>query len=297
MPFNNFIPTKELQHSSLGYNLPPNINFTGNLGKNISSNTICKPSTPNKKDIFDLNNIWIILKGGKCIFEYHTNDFIKLNSVLFGGFIYAIHSFSYELIDHGLDRGLDKLKIQDFNFKFVNLGKINILGLTTDGLNEKIIKNYLYKIGERFIKIHYNNINNDTFDWRGFQQLFCNEVEEIKLDRNIRNTVILDTIKELIIIAQDSDDDILDFYRNVIKLMKNIPIRDIIELNNSIKIFLTEMDKMESNNFISRLKSNFEYISDYFLNSSVTDVQNIDSFSKIIVSDEIVIKYLLNTVK
>ena len=97
-----------------------------------SSNEI---QNKNYEKIFTVNDIWIILKGGKCIFEYHKNgdDELQLNSILFGGFIYAIHSFAYQLIDQGLDR----IRIHETEFKFIDFGDIILLSMVEEGLKSQ----------------------------------------------------------------------------------------------------------------------------------------------------------------
>ncbi len=229
--------------------------------------------------IFSISDIWIILKGGRCIFEYHKNgeDELQLNSILFGGFIYAIHSFAYQLID----QGLDKIKIHETEFKFIDFGDLILLSMVENGLNELIVKNLLYKIGERFIKLYYDEINRLRDNWSGIKDEFTKEIDSIIEDSTIRYMIVLSTIKELIIKVYSSNDDLMFFYWHAIKLLRPIKPKDLLLLYDDIRKFIEDLVKIDPIDTLQTLKNGFSQIVFHFVNSyggSTVDLNDINVF-------------------
>lgn len=233
----------------------------------------------NYEKIFSLSDIWIILKGGRCIFEYHKNgeDELQLNSILFGGFIYAIHSFAYQLID----QGLDKIKIHETEFKFIDFGDIILLSMVEEGLNELIVKNFLYKIGERFIKLYYGEINRLRDNWSGIKDEFTKEIDSILEDSTIRYLIVLSTIKELIIKVHASNDDLMFFYWHAIKLLRPLRPKDLLLLYEEVRKFIEDLVKIDPIDTLQTLKNGFSQIVFHFVNSyggANIDLNDINSF-------------------
>ena len=218
----------------------------------------------NYNKIFTITDVWIILKGGKCIFEYHKNgEELQLNSILFGGFIYAIHSFAYQLID----QGLDKIRIHETEFKFIDFGDIILLSMVEEGLNELIVKNFLYKIGERFIKLYYNKINRLQDKWDIIKDEFTEEIDFIVSSEEIRSMVILTTIKELIIKVYNNHDDLMLFYWHAIKLLRPLNPRNLLLLYEEIRSFIDDLGKIDPIDTMQTLKNGFSQIVFHFVNS------------------------------
>ena len=241
---------------------------------------INKSSNPleNNEKLFSISSIWIILKGGRLIFEYHKNgeDELQLNSVLFGGFIYAIHSFAYQLID----QGIDKIRIHETEFKFIDFGDIILLSMVEEGLNELVVKNFLYKIGERFIKLYYNKINRLSDNWPDIKEEFTQEIDAILSDSHIRNLIILSTIKELIIKVYSSKDDLMFFYWHAIKLLRPLKPQDLLLLYDDIRRFIDDLVKIDAIDTLQTLKNGFSHIVFHFVNKygSNVDLNDINSF-------------------
>lgn len=242
---------------------------------------IKKSNGPKEQDyekIFSISDIWIILKGGRCIYEYHKDgeDELQLNSILFGGFIYAIHSFAYQLID----QGLDKIKIHETEFKFIDFGDIILLAMVENGLNELIVKNFLYKIGEQFIKLYYNEINRLRDNWTGIKLEFTKEIDSILNNPSIRYMIVLSTIKELIIKVYSSTDDIMFFYWHAIKLLRPLNPKDLLLLYDDIRKFIDDLVKIDPIDTLQTLKNGFSQIVFHFVNSygENVDLNDINSF-------------------
>ena len=233
----------------------------------------------NYEKIFSISHIWIILKGGKCIYEYHKNgeDELQLNSILFGGFIYAIHSFAYQLID----QGLDKIKIHESEFKFIDFGDIILLSMVEEGLNELVVKNFLYKIGERFIKLYYNEINQIRDNWSIIKDDFTKEIDYIVADPNIRYLIVLSTIKELCIKVYSSNDDLMFFYWHAIKLLRPFNPSELLLLYDEIRKFIDDLVRIDPIDTMQSLKNGFSQIVFHFVNQhggSHVDLNDINSF-------------------
>ena len=251
-----------------------------------------------KKDyerIFSLTDCWIILKGGKCIFEYHKNgeDRLQLNSILFGGFIYAIHSFAYQMID----QGLDKIKIHENEFKFVDFGDIIVLSMVEEGLNELIVKGFLYKIGERFIKLYFNEINSLQQNWIRIKDNFTNEINNIVSDRKIRYDIVVTTIKELCVKVYSSNDDLMLFYWHAIKLLRPFNPKELLLLYDEIRRFIDDIVKIDPIDTMQTLKNGFSQIVFHFLNKhsgSNVDLNDINAFELNDKSEIELISSLLN---
>ncbi len=251
-----------------------------------------------KKDyekIFTITDLWIILKGGRCIFEYHKNgeDELQLNAILFGGFIYAIHSFAYQLID----QGLDKIKIHETEFKFIDFGDIILLSMVEEGLNELIVKNFLYKIGERFIKLYYDEINKLRDNWSATKDEFTNEIDLMVSDPKIRYSIVLTTIKELCIKVYSSNDDLMFFYWHAIKLLRPFKPKELLLLYDEIRKFIEDLVKIDPIDTMQTLKNGFSQIVFHFVNSyggSNVDLNDINFFERHDQSDAELISSLLN---
>lgn len=216
--------------------------------------------------IFSVTDIWVILKGGKCIFEYHKNgeDELQLNSILFGGFIYAIHSFAYQLVD----QGLDKIRIHETEFKFIDFGDIILLSMVQEGLNELIVKNFLYKIGERFIKLYYNRINSLQDKWDSIKNEFTQEIDFIVANQDIRYMVILTTIKELIIKVYNNHDDLMLFYWHAIKLLRPLSPKNLLLIYEEVRKFIDDLVKIDPIDTLQTLKNGFSQIVFHFVNAN-----------------------------
>lgn len=249
-----------------------------------------KNSIENKYEkIFYVKNIWIILKGGHCIYEYHksVDDDLHLNSILFGGFIYAIHTFAYQLID----QGLDKIRIHETEFKFIDFGDIILLSMVEEGLNELIVKNYLYKIGERFIKLYFDKISNITPE---IKIEFTNEIDLILDDVKIRNLVVLSTIKELIIKVYNDQSDPMLFYGYTIELLHSLSTKEIESAYDEIKKFIDDLVKVDTVNTMLNIKNGFSQIVTFFLNrSEQSGLYNMNDFEENSLDSEL-INSLLN---
>ena len=246
---------------------PTNSNF-----RFKNENRIKKSSDKEKnyEKIFSINDIWVILKGGRCIFEYHKNgeDELQLNSILFGGFIYAIHSFAYQLID----QGIDKIRIHETEFKFIDFGDIILLSMVEEGLNELVVKNFLYKIGERFIKLYFNKINRLSDNWPEIKDEFTQEIDAILSDSQIRYLIVLSTIKELIIKVYSSKDDLMFFYWHAIKLLRPLKPQDLLLLYDDIRRFIDDLVKIDAIDTLQTLKNGFSHIVFHFVNSYGSNV-------------------------
>ena len=249
----------------------------------------------NYEKIFTIKDVWIILKGGKCIFEYHRNgaDELQLNSILFGGFIYAIHSFAYQLID----QGLDKIRIHETEFKFIDFGDIILLSMVEEGLNELIVKNFLYQIGERFIKLYYDRINKLQDDWNLIKDDFTVEVDSIIANPEIRYLIILSTIKELCIKVYNNQDDLMLFYWHAISLLRPLLPRELLLLYEATRKFIDDLVKIDPIDTMQSLKNGFSQIVFHFVNShggSNISINDINSFEFQDSSDSELIASLLN---
>lgn len=233
--------------------------------------------TKNYESIFSITDIWIIQKGGRCIFEYHKDgeDELQVNSILFGGFIYAINSFAYQLVD----QGLDKIRIHETEFKFIDFGDLILLSMVQEGLNELIVKNYLYKIGELFIKANYDKINKLSDNWHSLKEPFTNEVTSLIQNPGIRFMVILSTLKELTIKVYNNQDDLLLFYWHAIKLLRPMHSKDLFNMNEEMRKFIDDLVKIDPIDTLQTLKMSFSQIIFHFLNkSSNLNLNDINAF-------------------
>ena len=251
----------------------------------------------NYQKIFTVKDIWVILKGGNCIFEYHKNgeDELQLNSILFGGFIYAIHSFAYQLVD----QGLDKIRIHETEFKFIDLGDIILLSMVEEGLNELIVKNFLYKIGEKFIKLYYDRLNNLRDNWSSIKGEFTKAIDSILENPEIRYMVVLTTIKELCIKVYNNHDDLMLFYWHAIKLLRPLYPKELLLIYEEIRKFIDDLVKIDPIDTMQTLKNGFSEIVFHFVNSVNNHglaLNDINSFELHDSSDLELISSLLNYV-
>ncbi len=172
-----------------------------------------------------IKDLWIITKGGLCLYHYHASySEYDLDESLFSGFIAALAAFTTSLASSHIDF----LKMKGDEMYFEILDEIIVVSIMTTGGEQHVITQMLYFIGEKFQDTFSNQLKLHTFDWDRIADNFTSEIEFLWADDEIYEETKREMINELFTQVTQGKLSPEDLYWKTMMLFLNSPV-DVIE--------------------------------------------------------------------
>lgn len=136
-----------------------------------------------------IKNLWIISRVGICYYHFSApfTDY-QIDEALFSGFIAGFSSFADSLsTEH---RTIDYLKLSEDELYFETMGEIIVAAImTTSGSDDEKLQPFSMKvmlqfIGNKFLELYVDTIQDLNFEWKDIHKEFTVEIQKFLLDKS-----------------------------------------------------------------------------------------------------------------
>jgi hypothetical protein len=116
-----------------------------------------------------LQDIWILQKSGLVIFHREFDK--SVSPQLFGAMMSALNMFAEQLTEGGLSN----FDLKDTRFTLIKKLSLIFIATSSKKYNQKKVNKELEKISTKFIKLHYDKLENFSGKLGGFSN-FIDEI-------------------------------------------------------------------------------------------------------------------------